>query len=103
MYLLTTIEVLRDEPIPDFYFQEMFVLVEAATGPYAISFFLKANKENYLSAKNKDEIEREYELYRKENCFFRLDNDDIDELQNFDERSRLIQSNIQLESYHSTA
>lgn len=103
MYLLTTIAVLRDEPIPDFYFQEMFVLVAAATGPYAISFFLKANKENYLSAKNKDEIDREYELYRKENFFFRLDNDDIDELQNFDERSRLIQSNIQLESYHSTA
>lgn len=102
MYLLITIEVLRDEPIPDAYFQEMFVLVVAATGPYAISLFLKANKENYLSAKNKIEINREYNFYRGENYSFPSDNDNTDDLQNFDERRRLIQFNRQLESYHST-
>lgn len=108
-YLLITIEVLRDEPIPDFYFQEMFLLVVAASGPYAISLFLKANKDNYLSTKNKFEIEREYAYCtnktsnREENIFFPSDSDDSDELQDFNERQRLIQCNMHLDSYHSTS
>lgn len=107
VYLYITIEVLRDEPIPDFYFQEMFVLVVAASGPYAISLFMKANKDNYLSTKNKSEIEREYANYtnktsnREENIFFPSDSDDSDDLQDFNERQRLIQCNMHLDSYHS--
>lgn len=107
VYLLITVEVLQDEPIPDFYFQEMLVLFVAASGPYAISLFLKANKDNYLSTKNKSEIEREYAYYtnktsnREENIFFPSDSDDSDELQDFNERQRLIQCNMHLDSYHS--
>lgn len=107
VYLIIIVEVLRDEPIPDFYFQEMFVLVVAASSPYAISLFLKANKENYLSTKNKSEIKMEYKNYtnktREENNFFSSDSDDTDELQDFNERRRLIQSNMHVDSYHSTS
>lgn len=108
VYLFITVEVLQDEPIPDLYFQEMFVLVVAASGPYAISLFLKANKDNYLSTKNKSEIKREYAAYytnktsnREENIFFPSDSDDSDELQDFNERQRLIQCNMHFDSYHS--
>lgn len=64
----------------------MLVLFVVVFGFYVIFFFLKVNKDNYLSIKNKFEIEREYVYYmnkisnREENIFFLLDFDDSDEL-----------------------
>lgn len=46
-------------------FKDIMELIIIFIGPYAISLFLKANENNFLSNRNKDEIENLYKSYNK--------------------------------------
>lgn len=65
MYLFITIETLIDNQssLTGSDFKDILELVLVVIGPYAVSLFLKANKEEFLSDKNKHEIERLYVSY----------------------------------------
>lgn len=67
MYLFITIETLIDNQssLTGSDFKDILELVLVIIGPYAVSLFLKANKEEFLSDKNKLEIEGLYDLYTK--------------------------------------
>lgn len=67
MYLFITIETLIDNQssLTGSDFKDILELVLVVIGPYAVSLFLKANKEEFLSDKNKLEIEDVYKLYIK--------------------------------------
>lgn len=46
-------------------FKDIMELIIIFIGPYAISLFLKANENNFLTNRNKDEIENSYKSYYK--------------------------------------
>lgn len=46
-------------------FKDIMELIIIFIGPYAISLFLKANENNFLSNKNKNDIEKLYKSYNK--------------------------------------
>lgn len=67
MYLFITIETLIDNQssLTGSDFKDILELVLVVNVPYAVSLFLKANKEEFLSDKNKHEIESLYVSYTK--------------------------------------
>lgn len=48
----------------NYNFKEVVEVVLLAVGPYAISLFVKANNNTFLTADDKQEIKREYESYK---------------------------------------
>lgn len=45
------------------HFRDIFSIILVIIGPYAISFFLKGNKHNFLNIENKSEIRNAYDFY----------------------------------------
>lgn len=45
------------------HFRDIFSIILVIIGPYAISFFLKGNKHNFLNIENRSEIRNAYEIY----------------------------------------
>lgn len=45
------------------HFRDIFSIILVIIGPYAISFFLKGNKHNFLNTENKSEIRTAYDFY----------------------------------------
>lgn len=66
VYLLIVLQILDDDQLAlsGYDIKDIIEVTLASIGPYAISFFLKGNNENFLSDENKLEIKREYDRYR---------------------------------------
>lgn len=67
MYLIITIEtfVTNKSSLTGSSFKDILEFLLIIIGPYAISLFLKVNKENFLTVENKTEIKNEYNIYDK--------------------------------------
>lgn len=65
MYLFITIEtfITNKESLTGPSFQHIVEFLLIIIGPYAISLFLKINKDDFLTDNNKTEIEKEYTCY----------------------------------------
>lgn len=66
-YLYFTIEILRGAQlsINGYNVKDIVELVLVAVGPYAISLFMKAKNDNFLTFVDKQEIETEYKSYMR--------------------------------------
>lgn len=65
VYLLIVLQILDDDQLAlsGYDIKDIIEVILVSIGPYAISFFLKGNNDNFLSDKNKLEIKREYNRY----------------------------------------
>lgn len=65
MYLFITIEtfITNKSSLTGSSFKDMLEFLLIIIGPYAISLFLKVNKEDFLTEENKTEIKHEYDYY----------------------------------------
>lgn len=66
MYLIITIEtyLTNTQSLTGTNFKDMMEFMLIIIGPYAISVFLKANKDNFLTEENKSEIKTAYNAYK---------------------------------------
>lgn len=67
MFLLIVFETFLDNKtlITGTNYKDIMELIIIFIGPYAISLFLKANEDYFLSNKNKDEIKKLYKSYNE--------------------------------------
>lgn len=65
MYLFITIEtfITNKSSLTGSSFKDMLEFLLIIIGPYAISLFLKVNKEDFLTEENKTEIKNEYTYF----------------------------------------
>lgn len=64
LYFMTQILGVGKISGTNYNFREVLEVVLLAVGPYAISLFVKANNDTFLTADDKQEIKREYESYK---------------------------------------
>lgn len=64
LYFMTQILGVGKISGTNYNFKEVVEVVLLAVGPYAISLFVKANNDTFLTADDKQEIKREYESYK---------------------------------------